>query len=84
MPWFRCSQTSEATLGATSRSCRVDETDRPRRKVAEDLAIETLVAYVVLDAARRSMTVYGRDEGPQTFVRSGDGRGVRFSADLEV
>jgi hypothetical protein len=55
-----------------------------RRKVAEDLAIETLVAYVVLDAARRSMTVYRRDEGPQTFVRSGDGRGVRLSADLEV
>ncbi len=38
------------------------------RKVAEYLAIASLEAYVALDAERRSITVYRRDEGPQTFV----------------
>jgi Uma2 family endonuclease len=38
------------------------------RKVAEYLAIASLEAYVVLDAERRSITVYRRDEGPQTYV----------------
>jgi Uma2 family endonuclease len=38
------------------------------RKVAEYLAIPSLEAYVVLDPERRSISVYRRDEGPQTYV----------------